>query len=331
MDLVSIIVPVYNVKEYLPKCLDTIINQTYKNIEIILVDDGSTDDSGSICDEYAGKDERIKVIHKDNGGVSTARNCGLRVAQGKYIGFIDSDDTVDKEYIEVLVNSYSKGNIELSLCNIRDIYPDRISEKREVTTQLSGKFYDDYHKLINLLRVPVVKLYRADVLKEYALFFREDVNSAEDQIFNFQYYRFVKLYYYNDIALYNYHHRFNNSLSQIRTIKAYKNNLEKLRLEKLFLEENQIVNGNVVLANHAIDIIGEFAFLDNVTDYKSFKNILKEALIYIDLDSNMPSFKRKVYLWLLDKKFYRAIYWYLIIKHLLKSLDKRKHKCPLSN
>lgn len=96
--LISVIVPVYNVKNYLCKCVDSIINQTYNNLEIILVDDGSTDGSGAICDEYVLKDSRVKVIHKENGGVSSARNLGIAQAGGEYICFVDSDDWLELDY-----------------------------------------------------------------------------------------------------------------------------------------------------------------------------------------------------------------------------------------
>lgn len=105
-DLISLIVPIYNVEKYLDKCIDTIINQTYSNIEIILVDDGSTDASGEICDKWKKKDNRITVIHKLNGGLSSARNAGIDIATGKYIGFIDSDDYIDLEMIETMRKSY---------------------------------------------------------------------------------------------------------------------------------------------------------------------------------------------------------------------------------
>ena len=107
-DLISIVVPVYNVENYLDKCIETIVKQTYKNIEIILVDDGSKDNSGSKCDEWKNKDKRIKVIHKVNGGLSSARNAGIEVAAGKYINFIDSDDYIDLRMIEILYNTIDK-------------------------------------------------------------------------------------------------------------------------------------------------------------------------------------------------------------------------------
>lgn len=99
--LISVIVPVYNVENYLCKCVDSIINQTYNNLEIILVDDGSTDGSASICDEYVLKDSRVKVIHKENGGVSSARNIGIAEASGEYICFVDSDDWLELDYFEI--------------------------------------------------------------------------------------------------------------------------------------------------------------------------------------------------------------------------------------
>lgn len=102
MPEISIIVPVYNVEKYLPRCIDSILAQTFTNFELILVDDGSPDNCGAICDEYAQKDSRVVVIHKENQGVSSARNRGLDVAQGKYIMFCDSDDKVDARWCELL-------------------------------------------------------------------------------------------------------------------------------------------------------------------------------------------------------------------------------------
>ena len=104
MNLVSIIVPIYNVEIYLRKCIDSLINQILTNIEIILVNDGWTDKIGQICDEYKIKDNRIKVIHKENGGLSDARNKGLEIAKGEYVAFIDSDDWINKSMIEKLYN-----------------------------------------------------------------------------------------------------------------------------------------------------------------------------------------------------------------------------------
>lgn len=126
--LISIIVPIYNVELYLEKCIESIINQTYKNLEIILVDDGSTDSCGKICDEYAKKDNRIKVIHKINGGLSDARNKGMEIAKGKYIGFVDGDDYVASDMYETLYKFSVKNSLDVAMCNVSTVLNDRIIE-----------------------------------------------------------------------------------------------------------------------------------------------------------------------------------------------------------
>ena len=117
--LISVVVPAYKVEEYIEKCLDSILNQTYKNLEIILVDDGSPDNCPKICDEYAKKDDRIKVIHKQNGGLSDARNRGIKEATGEYIAFVDSDDYLESEMYEYLYNLLIKYNADISICGYR--------------------------------------------------------------------------------------------------------------------------------------------------------------------------------------------------------------------
>lgn len=117
--LVSIIVPVYNVESYLKRCIDSILAQTCSDIEIILVDDGSTDASPRICDEYADKDSRIEVIHKKNGGQSEARNRGLDICKGDYISFVDSDDWVEPAYIEELLKLITKEDVDIAICELK--------------------------------------------------------------------------------------------------------------------------------------------------------------------------------------------------------------------
>lgn len=115
-DLISVIVPVFNTKEYLEKCIDSILNQTYKNIEIILVDDGSSDGSDKVCDSYCKKDQRVKAIHKKNGGLSDARNVGINEARGTYISFIDSDDYIENNMYEYLLSNMTSNNTDIGIC-----------------------------------------------------------------------------------------------------------------------------------------------------------------------------------------------------------------------
>jgi len=120
-DLISIIIPVYKVEEYLEKCIESVLKQTYTNLQIILVDDGSPDNCGKICDEYAKKDSRIEVIHKVNGGLSDARNVGIAKAKGKYIGFVDSDDYIKEDMYEILINLIKEYDADVSICNLYDV------------------------------------------------------------------------------------------------------------------------------------------------------------------------------------------------------------------
>lgn len=117
LPLISVIVPVYNVREYVGKCLESICRQTYKNLEILIVDDGSTDGSGTICDEYAAKDPRIKVIHQANGGQSKARNTALDMAKGEYVGFVDSDDWIEPDMYECLFKTLVDNHADISACS----------------------------------------------------------------------------------------------------------------------------------------------------------------------------------------------------------------------
>lgn len=121
---ISIIVPVYNIEEYLPRCIESILNQTYNNLELILVDDGSKDKSGEICDAYAKKDNRVVVLHKENGGSSSARNAGIAIAKGEYLGFVDSDDYIEPDMYEKMV-----AVIEKNGCNIVQVARDEKDEQ----------------------------------------------------------------------------------------------------------------------------------------------------------------------------------------------------------
>ena len=139
MPLVSVIVPVYKVESYLHRCVDCILAQTYANLEIILVDDGSPDNCGKICDEYAQKDKCIKVIHKKNGGLSDARNAGLDIAMGEYITFVDSDDWIHFQYVEILLNNLTKADVDISTCSFV-----RTPEKMLMDSKVSESSYHIY-------------------------------------------------------------------------------------------------------------------------------------------------------------------------------------------
>lgn len=206
-DLISIIIPVYNVLEFLDKCLSSVLLQTYTDLEIILIDDGSTDGSSKLCDEYAKKDQRIKVIHKNNSGQSSARNYGIDICTGKYVAFIDADDFVSKDYIEYLYNLIIKYNADISNCRFKKIwdYDNRIggSEKtvvkkfnsqeaiesmcylRELNCAAYGKLFK--REILSEIRFPVGIIYE-DLATIYKIFDRADVlvYGSEFKYFYFQ-------------------------------------------------------------------------------------------------------------------------------------------------
>lgn len=138
LPLISIVIPVYCVEEYLEKCVSSVVSQTFTNIEVILVDDGSPDNCGNICDELAKQDSRIRVVHKENGGISSARNAGIDIARGKYLGFVDSDDWVDPDMYQTLYENAEKHNVDIAICERRLIYPGKIekSSKSKCTERI---------------------------------------------------------------------------------------------------------------------------------------------------------------------------------------------------
>ncbi|MDO4612097.1 MAG: glycosyltransferase family 2 protein [Candidatus Saccharibacteria bacterium] len=190
---VSVIVPIYNTAKYLPNCLDSILNQTYKNLEIILIDDGSTDNSKEITNNYAKKDDRIKVIHQKNSGQSAARNKGLKLATGDFISFVDSDDEIKPTFIEDLLAPFSKQNISLSVCGI---HYKRLKQKSAENVYLNPlkprkKSESKFAYILKLLALDgrlyssVTKLYDAKIAKTCA--FDESLNFAEDTKFVLDY------------------------------------------------------------------------------------------------------------------------------------------------
>lgn len=147
-DLISVIIPIFNVEKYLKRCIDSAINQTYSNIEIILVDDGSPDNCPKICDEYKNTDSRIKVIHKENGGLSDARNAGLDISTGKYVTFIDSDDYIDEDYIKFLYDLVNKYNVKMAICSYKAIYDNGTILTQENNEEYKISSHDTLEKML---------------------------------------------------------------------------------------------------------------------------------------------------------------------------------------
>jgi glycosyltransferase involved in cell wall biosynthesis len=207
-DLITVIIPVYNVKKYLKRCVNGVLAQTYKNLEVILVDDGSTDGCAELCDELFKTDKRVVVFHKQNGGLSSARNYGVRAANGKYITFVDSDDTIDEDYVETLYNTIRKYNVKLAICSHRVFYEGHKTAV-DMGTGETGKI-DSKTVIQRLLYADGIdtsswaKMYTKDILVAHP--FPEGRN-FEDAATTYLYLDSVKYIGLNSVAKYNYYVR----------------------------------------------------------------------------------------------------------------------------
>ncbi len=204
-ELITVIVPVYNTEKYLNKCIDSIIVQTYENLEIILVDDGSTDNSGKICDEYAKKDSRIKVIHKENEGVSVARNTALDAAEGKYIGFVDSDDYIEKTMYEVLYENIVKSQADISVCGFWFVLGNK---KKKQHNELTEGEYSSSEAMAQMIDGRLFaghlcnKLFKAEYAKRSG--FEQNIYVYEDMLYVWKYLRKCNKLFFTTQPLYYY-------------------------------------------------------------------------------------------------------------------------------
>ena len=195
--MISIIVPVYQAEHSLCFCVESILRQSYPDFETILVDDGSTDHSGKLCDYYAGVDKRIKVIHQKNGGVSSARNAGIGAVVGEYVVFCDSDDYIEADYLECLYNvAQTHRDYNNIWCRYRTVSSFDTSMREKETNyenhmEVDTEFYtlNEYMKLSEqvLTNQPWNKLYRTEVIKEARITFPDKLSLGEDLLFNLQY------------------------------------------------------------------------------------------------------------------------------------------------
>ncbi len=292
MDLISIIIPVYNKKEYLSNCLESLKRQTYKNIEIILVDDGSTDGSNIICDEYAENCRKIHVFHKMNNGVSSARNYGIKKANGKFVLFIDADDEVMPNYVEKLYYTLIQKNVDIVICSIREnyYYKNKVCRKLDRKLKLmQGNIMEDFnHLYFNdnfYMGANVLKIYRMNLIKKYDLRFREDLASGEDYAFNLSYYEVIKTYCTIPDILYTYNKYLKggniyDKLDDKRIINERKIiEITEKYVKKHNLLENIILGEIIRIVKNILNII----LLDKSLDLKQKYFLFKKTIAKLDL------------------------------------------------
>lgn len=234
-ELISVIVPIYNVEKQLKRCINSIINQTYKNIQILLIDDGSKDSSGKICDDFSKYDTRIVVLHQDNVGVSAARNKGIELAKGRYICFIDSDDYIEKNYIEELYQLMRDEKIDLGICDLNYKYTNKedcwstVGEKTINLKNVSEEIFWELNEKY-LLYGPYNKIFKSSIIKKQKIKFIKEMSYGEDLIFNLSYLQYVKIIKTTNQTRYNYIADIDNSL-------ANKYRADRFKTGKIIFEE----------------------------------------------------------------------------------------------
>ncbi len=221
MAKISIIVPVYNVEKYLLQCIDSICSQTFSDFELILVDDGSLDRSGEICDKYALQDNRVKVIHKPNGGVSSARNTGLDNAQGEYVMFCDSDDYAEPQWCEELLNMIQKHPESWCFCGCHcvdandKIFKSNCVYNKECNYQiLSMSEYWNIYKT-NYSALLWIRIFNNEIIKKYNIRFDENMSVSEDVLFNLEYGKHCNEFAIVNLPLYNHRSYLNNEADHL--------------------------------------------------------------------------------------------------------------------
>ena len=222
--VVSVIVPVYNAQKSLARCIDSILNQTFKDFELILLDDGSTDTSGEICDRYAEIDERVRVIHKENSGVSDTRNRGLDIAEGKYLQFLDSDDWITPEATGLFVRTAEENQCDMVIADFYRVIGERVSQKGAIE---EDGLMDQVTFAENMLQKPADfyygvlwnKLYKREIVESYRLRMDSSVSWCEDFMFNLEYVRHIRSVYALKVPVYYYVKTKGSLVSQGMSVK----------------------------------------------------------------------------------------------------------------
>ena len=283
---ISIIVPVYNSEKYLDACIDSILSQSFRDFELILVDDGSKDSSAQICDEYASQDTRVRVIHKANGGVSAARNDGLDIAKGEYITFIDSDDWVEREYLETLSNYR---DYDIVFFSHRVIYEDGyisefLFEAKEGDKQNLWKIVADLKKNNtdwNFFGYTWNKMLRRDIIEKYKIRFIEGLRISEDEVYTLDYCTHAKSIKVFPLCLYNYRVLGNGLTATKNSADEYK----KLAESYLAIMERETDNRiyeiyvPVVLEEFYTAAMNQDSPIYAFSNFKQMKNVLKKGHI----------------------------------------------------
>ena len=316
---VSVIIPVYNVEKYLDKCIESILNQTLKEIEVILINDGSKDRSNFICKKYEKRDKRIKYINKSNEGCSKARNIGIILAQGKYIAFVDPDDFIEKNMYEIMYNISEKSFLDILICGIKRLDENYQVIKEKIPEKYLNKM-DYYNSKNDCFNSPCNKLYKREFILKNNIFFPINTHMGEDLVFN------VKAFYFtNKIGivkkcLYNYYknilsvtNNFNKQFEIYKSLEEIFNFFLKfetkqyLKIFNYFLLRSGICNMYGLIENMRIE---------KNKNWKKALNLVEKNIEKFESDFN---FKQRIYIFYRKKRI--NLYF---LKPIVKNLKRIK-------
>ncbi len=330
-DLVSIIVPVYNTEKYIRECLDNLVNQTYKNIEVILIDDGSTDNSSLICDEYCKKDERFKVYHRTNHGLALTRNFGVSKSSGEYIMFCDSDDYYDVTMVEKMHDIISKNNVDIARCTLNsDLVKDDMSDICDKVITIDKDLISRF-----LVRKKNIGCYLALLImkKEFIRDIEESLSYLEDTYFVVNLFLNAKTCYFTDEKLYTYRpnptsitKEPKNALRNIDSaLNCYKL-LDEILKEKGINDKDFFIDKNTLLVEliyYKLDLITKDYFKNNKD--KIYSTLRNKYLIYVfkESDSKKLFLQARIARFLINNKMYNLVFRFIWSKDFIKRLIKK--------
>ncbi len=334
---VSIIVPVYNCEKFISKCLDSILHQTYSNIEIVIVNDGSTDQSEEILQKYKEQDERVSCYYQDNSGPSEARNYGIMKSTGEYLAFIDSDDSIDAYYIEYLINKMLTTGADLVCCGYKDISVYGILNCTDFNFDKS----DSMHYFINLVcngtgGVLWSKMFKKEIISKHNIKMDKDIFMSEDLIFVLQYAVHCQSFAAINNYLYYYNRLNQNSISSNFSIDYVDNNITVCKhIENIFntvdIDKNKI--DEVItsrIQNLVIHLVEQQSMHIKVLGKKNALHNVKQILSIQYIESYLSRFSTKAiinkpYVYFLKNKLFKLSIIYGIVLNTAREL-KRKVK-----
>lgn len=332
---ISVIMPVYNKQLYLDKTLQCILNQSYKNFEVIIVNDGSTDNSKEICDKYAEQDSRINVYNIENGGVSNARNTGLKYATGDYIQFIDGDDCINQgifeEYISILqeesydiiFSSYNKVNHENQILKLVDLnYKGSVNKKDILNSFVEDQVNTGYYGWISN------KLIKKEIISNNNITFNKNIKLAEDLDFYLDVYRYSNKYYFSKIVSFNYlQEAQNSSILLYDNLDYYIQLLINMKMKDFIIDSGVYCETNKsILDQRILDYVYYTVFyakLDRQNIKNKVEKIYRNEVVMKSLSNKLNLSFKNIIVSLIKKNKYNLVYDFLYIRNKLRNIVRR--------